>query len=152
MKLWGQPMLVMGGSVVDVASSSAFASNQISNVQAGAGSLANGVHNQGVSNVRIKSERRTLPCPTKSSTTKDNMPVPTPKPGSNPDSAHQAARVTSPRHIQLEPIRTSTMVVSNTVSRSTVVVSLSRKASGEEDIEMAIVVPLSAKETKHEEA
>jgi hypothetical protein len=53
-KVWGQPMLVLGGSTVDVASSSMFASAHITNVMPGAGSLLNGTHNQPVSNFRIK--------------------------------------------------------------------------------------------------
>jgi hypothetical protein len=54
MKIWGQPMIVYGGSTVDVASSSMFAPSQITNVVAGGGTLLNGTHNQPVSGSRIK--------------------------------------------------------------------------------------------------
>jgi hypothetical protein len=54
MKLAGQPCIVEGGSTVDVVSSSAFAPGHITNVIAGGGTLLNGVHNQGVSNVRVR--------------------------------------------------------------------------------------------------
>jgi hypothetical protein len=54
MPLAGQWCIVLGGSTVDVASSSMFASSHITNVVPGGGTLLNGVHNQGVSNVRIK--------------------------------------------------------------------------------------------------
>jgi hypothetical protein len=54
MKIWGQPMIVYGGSTVDVASSSMFAPNQVTNIVPGGGTLLNGVHNQPVSGFRIK--------------------------------------------------------------------------------------------------
>jgi hypothetical protein len=46
MKVQGQWLEVLSGSQVDVPSASAFAANQISNVQAGTGSLLNGTHAQ----------------------------------------------------------------------------------------------------------
>jgi hypothetical protein len=53
-KVWGQPMIVYGGSTVDVVSSSMFAPAHITNVVPGGGSLTASGHNQPVSNFRIK--------------------------------------------------------------------------------------------------
>jgi hypothetical protein len=54
MPLAGQWCVVLGGSTIDVASSSAFAPGHITNVTPGGGTLLNGVHNNPVSNVRIR--------------------------------------------------------------------------------------------------
>jgi hypothetical protein len=54
MKVQGQPMIVLSGSQIDVPSAGAFASNQITNVQLGTGSLLNGQHANPVANFRSK--------------------------------------------------------------------------------------------------
>jgi hypothetical protein len=54
MPLEGQWVVVQGGSQLDVASASAFAPSTITNVQLGTGSLLNGQHNRGVTNVSRK--------------------------------------------------------------------------------------------------
>jgi hypothetical protein len=54
LKVWGQPMIVYGGSTIDVPSASALSPSQITNVQLGTGTLLGGVHAQLVSNFRIK--------------------------------------------------------------------------------------------------
>jgi hypothetical protein len=54
MKVAGQWQTVLSGSQVDVPSASAFASNQVTNVQLGTGSLINGVHANPVANFRAR--------------------------------------------------------------------------------------------------
>jgi hypothetical protein len=54
MRIWGQWMLVYGGSTIDVASSSMFAPSQITSVIPGGGTLLNGQHNQPVANFRSR--------------------------------------------------------------------------------------------------
>jgi hypothetical protein len=54
MKVAGQPVVVLSGSVIDVATASAFAPSHVSNVQLGTGSLLNGVHANPVSNYKTR--------------------------------------------------------------------------------------------------
>ena len=54
LKVWGQPMIVYGGSTIDVPSAAALSSSQITNVLLGTGTLLNGQHAQPVSNFRVK--------------------------------------------------------------------------------------------------
>jgi hypothetical protein len=54
MKVQGQPMIVLGGSQIDVPSASAFAATQVTNVQPGTGTLLNGQHANPVANFRQK--------------------------------------------------------------------------------------------------
>jgi hypothetical protein len=54
MKVQGQPVVVLSGSQIDVASAAAFAPSHVTNVQLGTGSLLNGQHNNPVANFRTK--------------------------------------------------------------------------------------------------
>jgi hypothetical protein len=54
LKVWGQPMIVYGGSTIDVPSAAALSPSQITNVLLGTGTLLNGQHAQPVSNFRVK--------------------------------------------------------------------------------------------------
>jgi hypothetical protein len=54
MRVQGQPMVVLGGSQLDVPSAAAFAASHITNVQLGTGVLLNGVHSNPVANFRAR--------------------------------------------------------------------------------------------------
>jgi hypothetical protein len=54
MKLAGQPCVVEANSTIDVSSSTIFAPGHITNVVPSGGTLLNGQHNRGVSNVGVR--------------------------------------------------------------------------------------------------